>query len=83
MLVLSRKKGQTILIGDEIEVKVIRVRGGRVQIGINCPSSIPIDRYELLQQKRAVRSQESAQSSDLLLREVNSGRELQISAHPF
>ena len=47
MLVLSRKSGETIIIGDQIEVKIVKVRGGRVQIGINCPRAIQIDRSEI------------------------------------
>jgi carbon storage regulator len=52
MLVLSRKKGERITIGEEIEITIVRVRGGRVQIGIDCPRSISIDRCEVLQQKQ-------------------------------
>jgi len=52
MLVLSRKAGERIIIGDQIEVKIVRVRAGRVQIGIDCPRSISIDRSELLPQKQ-------------------------------
>ena len=47
MLVLSRKAGQTIRIGDEITLKVIEVRGNRVRIGIDAPVSCNILRGEL------------------------------------
>lgn len=83
MLVISRKKGETIFIGNEIEVKVIRVRGGRVQIGIDCPKSISVDRYELLQQKRAAQSEESARVFELQLRDAIAGHELHVNAEPF
>jgi carbon storage regulator CsrA len=60
MLVLSRKTGQTIIIGETIKVKIVRVRGGRVQMGIDCPRSIPIDRLELHQKKDALLAREPA-----------------------
>ena len=48
MLVLSRKPGETIRIGEDIEVSVMEVKGDTVRIGITAPRSIPIFRQELL-----------------------------------
>lgn len=48
MLVLSRKVGQSIIIGDNIELMVIEVSGEQVRIGIDAPRSIRINRKELL-----------------------------------
>ncbi len=42
MLVLSRKQGQNLRIGDEIELQVLSVRNGRVRIGITCPAAVGI-----------------------------------------
>jgi carbon storage regulator len=47
MLVLSRKLGQTVYIGDEITVRVVEVKGGRVKIGIVAPEDVDIFRGEL------------------------------------
>lgn len=47
MLVLSRKDGQTICIGDEIEITVCEIRNGRVKLGIRCPPDVRILREEL------------------------------------
>ncbi|MEE2643226.1 MAG: carbon storage regulator [Planctomycetota bacterium] len=47
MLVLSRKVGEKILIGDSISVTVVRVSGGGVRIGIDAPSDLPVVREEL------------------------------------
>jgi carbon storage regulator len=47
MLVLSRKVGQSIQIGDEIRVTVTQVRGGRIRIGIDAPEAVSIRRSEL------------------------------------
>lgn len=47
MLVLSRKVGQKILIGDQIEVTVVRVSQGTVRIGVEAPENLTIVRQEL------------------------------------
>ncbi len=47
MLVLSRKKGESVRIGEEIEVKILDVSGDTVKIGITAPSSVAIWRNEL------------------------------------
>ncbi len=51
MLVLARRKGQAIRIGDAIEVRVLRIRHGRsgnVALGITAPRQVPVFRTELL-----------------------------------
>jgi carbon storage regulator len=47
MLVLSRKSGEWIQIGDAIRVQVVRIGGGRVKIGIEAPKSVGVLRGEL------------------------------------
>jgi carbon storage regulator len=47
MLVLTRKRGQSIIIGDNIEVNIIDVQGEQVKIGINAPKSVTIHRDEI------------------------------------
>ena len=47
MLVLSRKVGEEIQIGDEITVTVVRIAGGSVRLGIEAPKTTPIAREEL------------------------------------
>jgi carbon storage regulator len=48
MLVLTRKSGETITIGENIEVKVLSIKGGQVRIGIDAPKSVSITREEVL-----------------------------------
>ena len=47
MLVLSRKKGQTIVIDGQIEIEVLKVKGNTVRLGINAPKNIKVLRGEL------------------------------------
>jgi carbon storage regulator CsrA len=47
MLVLSRKDGQQIVIGDDVVVSILRIAGNRVRIGIKAPESVRIVRGEL------------------------------------
>ena len=48
MLILTRKITQTILIGDDVTVTVLEVKGERVRLGINAPRETPINRQEIL-----------------------------------
>ena len=47
VLVLSRQPDQSIMIGDDIEVIVVAVRGGKVRLGINAPRHVPVHRKEI------------------------------------
>ena len=47
MLVLSRQKDQTIIIGDDIEITIVAIRGDKVSLGINAPRSIAVHRKEV------------------------------------
>lgn len=47
MLVLTRKKDQTIIINDNIEITVLEIQGDQVRIGINAPRSVLIHRKEV------------------------------------
>ncbi len=56
MLILTRKPNQSIMIGDDVEVTVLEVRGEQVRIGVNAPKHVPVHRreiYEEIQQQRA------------------------------
>ncbi len=54
MLVLSRKSGQRIVIGDDVVVTILKVRGNQVRIGIEAPESVAIRRDELAELALAV-----------------------------
>ncbi len=47
MLVLSRQKDESIMIGDEVEITIVDVRGDKVRLGINAPRNIAVHRKEI------------------------------------
>lgn len=47
MLVLTRKTGEVIFIGDEIRIEVLSMKGGRVSLGISAPGNIEVQRLEI------------------------------------
>ncbi len=47
MLVLSRQRDETIMIGDDIEITIVDIRGDKVRLGINAPNHISVHRKEV------------------------------------
>jgi carbon storage regulator len=47
MLVLSRQRDESIMIGDDVEVIIVDVRGDKVRLGITAPKNIPVHRREI------------------------------------
>ncbi|MEK4629856.1 carbon storage regulator CsrA [Solibacillus sp. FSL R7-0682] len=65
MLVLSRKKGESIIIGDQIEVKILSIEGEQVKLGIVAPQTVKVHRsevFEAIQQQ----NEEALQSENIL-----------------
>jgi len=56
MLVLSRQRDESIMIGDDVEITIVDVRGDKVRLGITAPKSIPVHRreiYDAIQREKA------------------------------
>lgn len=49
MLVLSRRSGESIIINDNIELKIVEIKGDYVKVGITAPRSIPVHRKEIFE----------------------------------
>lgn len=54
MLVLSRKKGEQICLGNEITLTIVEIRGDKVRIGIQAPQEMPVHRKEIHDQIHGV-----------------------------
>ena len=60
-MIISRRKDESIMIGDDIEVTIVDVRGDKVRLAINAPRSIPVHRkevYEAIQREKAEKAVE-------------------------
>jgi carbon storage regulator len=53
MLILTRRVGESLIIGEDIEVTVCGVNGNQIRIGINAPKDIAVDRAEIRERKIA------------------------------
>ena len=65
MLVLSRQKDESIMIGDEVEITIVDVRGDKVRLGINAPREISVHRkevYEAIQREKAQKATQEAEN---------------------
>jgi carbon storage regulator len=64
MLVLTRKKGESIMIGDQIELVIVSIDGDQVKVGIKAPQQVEIFRKEVYQSIQMA-NREAAQKIDL------------------
>ncbi|CUU51960.1 putative Carbon storage regulator like protein [Actinobacillus pleuropneumoniae] len=54
MLILTRKIGESLLIGDNVEITVLSVRGNQVKLGVNAPKEVSVHREEIYQRIKAL-----------------------------
>ena len=72
MLVLRRRKDQIIMIGDNIQITVVDIRGDKVRLGIQAPSDIPVHRKEVYKAIQKQRKEFSDKQDKPLLDEDSS-----------
>jgi carbon storage regulator len=66
MLILSRKSGESIVIDGKIHVKIVRVEGDVVKIGVEAPAEVPVHRKEVYEEIQNSNQQALAQPAKLL-----------------
>ncbi len=62
MLVLSRQKDESIIIGDNVEVTIVDVRGNKVRLGITAPKDVPVHRrevYDAIQREKSEKKEKN------------------------
>jgi carbon storage regulator len=63
MLILTRRVGETVMIGDEVTVTVLGVKGNQVRVGINAPKNVAVHREEIFERiKREQQGEPSGES---------------------
>lgn len=60
MLILTRKAGESLLIGDDVEITVLSVRGGQVKIGVKAPKNVSVHREEIYQRIKSLSQEEQS-----------------------
>ena len=61
MLVLSRQKDESIMVGDNVEITIVDVRGVKVRLGITAPKEIPVHRREVYEAIQREKGEKQAQ----------------------
>ena len=64
MLILTRRAGETVMIGSDVTITVLGVKGNQVRIGINAPKDVAVHREEIYERIQSERAAESGADSD-------------------
>jgi len=68
MLILTRRVGETLMIGDQVTVTVLGVKGNQVRIGINAPKDVSVHREEIYQRIRREGEEPVAESEAVVVK---------------
>jgi carbon storage regulator len=61
MLILTRRVGETVMIGDEVTITVLGVKGNQVRVGINAPKAVAVHREEIYDRIKREKQADQAQ----------------------
>lgn len=64
MLILTRRVGESLMIGDEVNVTVLGIKGNQVRIGVNAPKDVAVHREEIYQRIQQENSSQAASAVD-------------------
>jgi carbon storage regulator len=64
MLILTRRVGETLMIGDEVTVTVLGVKGNQVRIGVNAPRDVAVHREEIYERIKREQAEQAAQEGE-------------------
>ncbi|MDG6894856.1 carbon storage regulator CsrA [Volucribacter amazonae] len=64
MLILTRKLGESLLIGDDISITILSMRGNQIKIGVNAPKNISVHREEIYRRIKQSQDEKESQNRD-------------------
>ena len=73
MLVLSRKKNESIVINNDIVITVVEIRGDKVRLGIEAPKDVPVHRQEVYEAIHGVKAPASAPAQPVTVKTDDTG----------
>ena len=64
MLILTRRVGETVMIGDDVTITVLGVKGNQVRVGINAPKNVAVHREEIYERIKREQQSDATEHSD-------------------
>ncbi len=81
MLILTRRAGETLMIGDDVSITVLGVKGNQVRIGVNAPKNISVHREEIYQRIQREKSQQAGSQTSMEDEEDGIGNKMHLPSN--